>query len=294
VAAGKSELPKGKGKATKAKDEAPKGKGKAPKPKDEAPKGKGKGKGKGKDKGAGRGQRRKELRQLCAAERGEMLARRLIGFDFDCTLTIRHFYKAFAWGYFQGSAQAHPHCQEFFEYCRKNGMDSKMKGIPDHEDCMVCAVEDFCRHAGEDAFREVFRTVFLGGEERISLVADWLRRMQESRVDFDIVTAGTSSTVLRALAVTPEWLPFFPSNRVWDCSQGRHAVRSVAAQKALILRDICPTAGKILLVDDALSHDKPPEWVLQAANVKVFRDLPYEGPGVDAEILEAVEAALLE
>ncbi|CAK0875017.1 unnamed protein product, partial [Prorocentrum cordatum] len=70
--------------------------------------------------------------------------------------------------------------------------------------------------------------------------------------------------VMRALTTTPEWLPFFPSNRVWDSSQGRHAVASVAAQKALILRDLCPTASKIVLVDDALERDPPPGWLLEA------------------------------
>ncbi|CAK0842161.1 unnamed protein product, partial [Prorocentrum cordatum] len=108
---------------------------------------------------SGKGRRRRELRESLAAQRDAILDRRqapiLVGFDFDCTLTVRHFYKAFAWGYAQGAESMHPHCQAFFDYCRENDIVPRMKGQPDgHEDLMVQAVEDFCRQTGEEAFRE--------------------------------------------------------------------------------------------------------------------------------------------
>lgn len=252
-------------------------------------------------KGQGKGKRRQELRAQLESAReafAEPGRRRtpsiVVGFDFDCTLTIRHFYKVLAWGYGQGNEDVHPHCEAFFEFCRARDVVPKQRGAPDHEDPMVTAVEDFCRHAGEDVFREVFRSVFLGGESRIKLLANWLRRMHESCVDFAIVTAGVSSTVMRALTAVPEWLPYFPSNRVYDCSQGRHSLpfRQFAAQKVMILRDICPTAKRIILVDDALMRDLPEKWVLEATGVDIFTDLPYEGPGVDAKFLKDIETAL--
>merc|ERR1712032_371909 len=100
---------------------------------------------------------------------------------------------------------------------------------------MNSALEDFCRKAGDDLFRKLFREVFLGGEDRITLLADWLDRLQDTSVEFAIITAGTSTAVLRALAVAvPEWLRFFPSDRIWDTSQGRHASKYAATQKVLI------------------------------------------------------------
>jgi len=218
--------------------------------------------------------------------------RHLLGFDFDCTLTVRHFYKVFAWGYAQGSANAHCHCEAFFHWCHARGFDTSMEEMLEMGDPMCSALEDFCRQAGEDAFRDVFREVFLGGDERISLVGRWLERLQRQGVEFAIVTAGTATAVLRGLAATPEWLPYFPSNRVWDTSQGRHSARSVMDQKVLMLRDISPEACRILLVDDSLEKDPAEAWVLLAASVEVFEGLDYEGTGVTEVVLEELEKQL--
>mmetsp|Transcript_148944 Transcript_148944/g.371115 ORF Transcript_148944/g.371115 Transcript_148944/m.371115 type:complete len:296 (-) Transcript_148944:29-916(-) len=215
-----------------------------------------------------------------------------IGFDFDCTLTVRHFYKVFAWGYAQHNNSAHDHCKAFAEWCREHDVESEMLRDAMGNDPMVAAVEDFCRQGGEAAFRDLFREVFLGGEERIALIASWLGRMQRSGVEFAIVTAGVSVSVLRALSAVPEWLPFFSSGRVWDTQQSRHCVTSVAGTKALMLRDLSPDAARILLVDDSLVRDTPPQWVLKASGVETF-ELPYEGPGVSAESLKAIEEAIL-
>mmetsp|Transcript_77461 Transcript_77461/g.214206 ORF Transcript_77461/g.214206 Transcript_77461/m.214206 type:complete len:246 (-) Transcript_77461:120-857(-) len=240
---------------------------------------------------------RRALRKSLAALRDGGASKWLLGFDFDCTLTVRHFYKVFAWGYTQGSASAHVHCEAFFSWCRDHNVEPEMQEAPrnrqDLSDPMGLAIECFCRSAGETAFRDVFREVFLGGPARISLVAAWLERMQREGVEFAIVTAGVSSAVLRALTTVPEWQPFFPANRVWDVSQGRHSVRSVMDQKLLILRELCPPACRILLVDDSISRDFPQSWVLSAAAAEVYEGLPYEGPGVDEGALSDIEKKLL-
>eukprot|EP00747_Dinoflagellata_sp_TGD_P209564 gnl/TRDRNA2_/TRDRNA2_82947_c0_seq1.p1 gnl/TRDRNA2_/TRDRNA2_82947_c0~~gnl/TRDRNA2_/TRDRNA2_82947_c0_seq1.p1 ORF type:complete len:259 (+),score=43.72 gnl/TRDRNA2_/TRDRNA2_82947_c0_seq1:58-834(+) len=218
---------------------------------------------------------------------------RLIGFDFDCTLTSRHFFKVFAWGFASGNERAHRHCPEFFQWCRSKGIQPGMQS-PAGGDAMNAALDEFCFCYGEELFREAFRNIFLGGEERIAMIANWLQRMSGNGVEFSIVTAGTSTAVLRGLCTVPEWLRYFNSNRIWDTQQGRHRVGSIMSMKALMLRDISPDASKILLVDDSMVNDAPFPWVLEAAQVVAFDgDLPYEGPGLDAELLKQVEHALM-
>merc|ERR1719336_3083666 len=201
-----------------------------------------------------------------------------------------------AWGYVRGNSRAHPHCRAFLEWCAERGVQSDMPENLDMEeaaeDVMMLALTAFEREVGDQAFGELFREVFLGGEERIRQVAASLQRLQAAGVDFAIITRGTSAAVLRGLVAVPEWLPFFPSSHVWDTSQNRHRVGGSNAQKSLMLRDLCPTAAKILLVDDSLSNDAVPDWVLKAAGVEVF-GLPYEGPGVSEEMLKEIEEIML-
>lgn len=220
---------------------------------------------------------------------------KVVGFDFDCTITVRHFFKVFAWGYAQGHMGVHAHCKNFLDWCEERGVSPEMQSQPDPGDLIGSALEDFCRLSGDAAFRGVFREVFCGGEERIRMLTDWMDRMRNAGVEFAIVTAGTSTAVVRALAVgVPEWLPFFPSDRVWDTQQGRHACRGVAAQKVLMLRDICPKAAQIVFVDDSVERDRPPAWSMAGAQVELFvENLPYEGPGITAPMLEKLEKQLL-
>eukprot|EP00929_Paragymnodinium_shiwhaense_P018465 TRINITY_DN12919_c0_g1_i1.p1 TRINITY_DN12919_c0_g1~~TRINITY_DN12919_c0_g1_i1.p1 ORF type:complete len:292 (-),score=27.06 TRINITY_DN12919_c0_g1_i1:255-1079(-) len=222
----------------------------------------------------------------------------VIGFDFDCTLTVRHFFKVFAMGYLKGNMLVHDHCAAFAAFCKARGIKPKLQAIPDglwSGNAMGAALEDFSQANGEDAFRDVFREVFCGGEERIRIVADWLENARrclgaDHAVEFAIVTAGISSTVLRGLSVVPEWQPYFPLSRVWDTSQGRHKHGSVIAMKAFLLRDLCPDAAHVVLVDDSLSHDEPQKWTLDIARVEVFRgELPYEGSGLSASSLAQLE-----
>lgn len=219
----------------------------------------------------------------------------LVGFDFDCTLTVRHFYKVFAWGYGQGNHTVHPHCKDFVEWCKDHDVAPEMRSgqfkNAGGNDTMGDALEHFIKQSDEPQFHRLFREVFLGGSERILLIAAWLSRMQADGCEFAIITAGVSSSVLRALAAVPEWRPFFKSSRVWDVSQGRHNIQSVTGMKALMLRDICPEAKKILLVDDALGRDPPPAWALSAADVELV-ELPYEGPGISSELLTSIEESL--
>lgn len=216
-------------------------------------------------------------------------AKWLIGFDFDCTLTVRHFYKVFAWGFASGNENAHVHCQALFEWCRGRGFELQpVRGLRHGEpDIMGVVLDAFCDQVGDDAFHEVFREVFLGGSERIRAIADWLSSAKEDGVEFAIVTAGTSSAVTRALCGVPEWQPFFPSDRVWDTSQGRHSVRTVMAQKAFMFRDICPQVERILLMDDSYEKDPLPAWILDSVRIVPFPgQLPYEASGIGQDTLE--------
>ncbi|CAJ1424592.1 unnamed protein product, partial [Effrenium voratum] len=149
-------------------------------------------------------------------------------------------------------------------------------------------LNEFTRKSGADTLKDLLREVFFGGEARIKLVAESLSRMQQAGADFGIVTAGTSTGVLRVLTAVPEWMPFFPSNRIWDTSQGRHSIGSVAGQKVLMLRDIASAQASIMLVDDSLDRDPPAEWAVQAAKVALF-SLPYEGPGLQEDSLKQLE-----
>ena len=221
----------------------------------------------------------------------------LIGFDFDCTLTVRHFFKVFAHGYLKGDMTAHPHCAAFAAFCKQRKLPAKVGPVPPglwQGNPMGAVLEAFCEHAGEAAFRQLFREVFCGGEARIRLVADWLDRMGRAGVEFAVVTAGVSTSALRGLAAVPEWRHHFPPSRVWDVSQARHRTGSVMAMKAFILRELRPDARRIVLVDDSLERDEPPAWALEVAQVEMLEgQLQYEGAGMSAESLAALESLAL-
>lgn len=219
----------------------------------------------------------------------------LIGFDFDCTLTSTHFYKAFAWGYSQG--QRNGFADKLMGWCKARGLPEGVSidahsGY--HQDPMTDALEFFCTNAGDKQFREMFRDLFLGGEERIQLITTWLAKSQlDHGCEYAIVTAGQSSAVLRALnTAVPEWTPFFPNANVWDTSQSRHAATSVAGAKCLMLRDLRPDARWILLVDDALKKDVVPGWITTCTKVESWDKLVYEGPGISAHDLEQITQLL--
>jgi len=235
---------------------------------------------------------RRKLRQQLADQRGASREKRLVGFDFDCTLTTRHFFKCFAWCYAQSNPDGHAHGEAFYQWCDDHGIDAEEHRVLQREaDGMSSAVDHFCRVAGEDVFAKLVREFFLGGEERIKVVAKWLEAMAALGVEFAIVTAGVSTAVLRALNAVPEWQKFFPSSRIWDTSQSRHSVKSTMATKAMICRDVCSDSINTILVDDSLGHDPPPEWALKGAQVEVM-GLEYEGSGVDKAYLEDIQKRL--
>lgn len=222
---------------------------------------------------------------------GQTEGLQLVGFDFDCTLTVRHYYKVLAWCYANNRTDAHPHSEAFFDWCDKTGVVPGLLRSSNPNDIMESALDDFAGKAGEDGFREAVREVFLGGSSRITMIADWLEKMTKEGVEFAIVTAGTSTSVFRALTAVPEWQPYFPLNRVWDTSHSRHSIRSTTSMKTLMLRDFSPKASGIVLVDDSLGRDPPDSWVLQAAKVDAVQ-LPYEGSGVDEAKLAEIEKIL--
>eukprot|EP00913_Durusdinium_trenchii_P035655 g33365.t1 len=98
----------------------------------------------------------------------------LVGFDFDCTLSVRHFYKVFAWCYPQG-AQNHAHYQAFSDFCTARELSPKLEMLPRGQQLDMDAIlNEFCRQSGEEVLYELLREVFFGGPERINLIASWL------------------------------------------------------------------------------------------------------------------------
>lgn len=235
---------------------------------------------------------RRNLRKQLAQTR-ENLGKQFVGFDFDCTLTTRHFFKSFAWGYLGGNPRVHEHAEELNKWCKENGVEFKYCGDEDEKrrDPMNAAIESMCRSAGVEKFHKCVREVFMGGDDRIKQVETWLERMKQDNVEFAIVTAGTATSVLRALAAVPEWQPYFPSDVIWDTQQGRHSIRSTAGHKCLMLRDIRPKATQIVLVDDSLPKDTPDDWVLSCGHVDIF-PLEYEASGLTLQKLAEIEEML--
>ena len=213
----------------------------------------------------------------------------LIGLDFDCTITVRHFYKSVA-NLLMGKPMAHPHCAIFHAWLKKEGVKLE---VPQQTDVhwMVSAVETLSHVLGVDRFRHLIREVFLGGEERIQHLTAWFAGKDQEGIHFAIITAGVASSVSMALEAVPEWDRFFPTDVVLDLSQSRHQVPSITGQKALILRDLRPMA-RIVLVDDSLREDPIPTWILRRSQVK-FVALPYEGTGLNLQRCADVDAELL-
>ncbi len=209
----------------------------------------------------------------------------LVGFDFDCTLTVRHFYKVFAWCYAKKNAKGHAHFEAFQRHCLDKGFNPFMQSSRSDGDWIVMdAIEDFASVNGNDAFRVIFREIFCGGDSRINEIASNLEKLKLQGAEFAIITAGVSTSVLRALAEVPEWLPYFPSSKIYDTSQCRHlCCPSVSGQKAFILRDLVSYVdSRLVLVDDALSKDPIPSWIEKVTGVESIA-LLYEGSGIDHE-----------
>eukprot|EP00439_Symbiodinium_sp_Y106_P056499 s122_g7.t3 len=214
-----------------------------------------------------------------------------IGLDFDCTITVRHFYKCLACGIVMGKPSAHPHCRDFVAWLRKAGVtDLSVHQAPDVHP-IILAVEALAKRLGEPKFKQMLREVFFGGEARIKLLTAWFTAKKNEGVCFAIITAGVASSVSMALEAVPEWDDFFPTDLVLDVGACRHQVMSVTGQKSLMLRDLRPTIPRILLVDDSLGEDPPPAWVLRRSQV-IPVALPYEGQGLDDESLARIDVAL--
>mmetsp|Transcript_17258 Transcript_17258/g.38040 ORF Transcript_17258/g.38040 Transcript_17258/m.38040 type:complete len:151 (+) Transcript_17258:172-624(+) len=138
-------------------------------------------------------------------------------------------------------------------------------------------------------FESFSAAFFLGGDERIKLITDWMKAETSKGNVFAVVTAGQASAVTYVLQLAvPEWIPYLPSGRVWDSQQSRHAVGAVILHKLMILRDICPDAKVVVLVDDALAkEDVSPQW-LGATGAVCYNGLQYEDCGLTAEHCQKV------
>lgn len=216
----------------------------------------------------------------------------LIGFDFDCTITVRHYYKCLAWGLAAGNEGAHLHCKFLFDWLRARSFPPKVPQGNHQLDAVVVVTEFLIQALGPAQFSALFREVFLGGEDRIAALTTWLREKKRANVDMAIITAGIASAVSLALQVAvPEWSDFFPPDVVLDISQNRHQVTSITGAKALILRDHRHVSNQILLVDDSLCKDALPDWISTCAGVKPI-SLPYEGSGLEKKVFQEVDAAL--
>lgn len=216
----------------------------------------------------------------------------LIGFDFDCTITVRHYYKCLAWGLAGGNESAHPHCKVLFDWLRARKISPQAPHGNQNLDAVVVVTEFLIQTLGSAQFRALFREVFLGGEDRISVLTAWLREKRNNNVEMAIITAGIASAVSRALQVAvPEWSSFFPPDMVLDIGHHRHQVNSITGAKALILRDRCQASKIILLVDDSLCKDELPDWIASSAHVKPV-GLPYEGSGLEKKVFHEIDTAL--
>ncbi|CAK9081531.1 SAP domain-containing protein, partial [Durusdinium trenchii] len=148
---------------------------------------------------------------------------------------------------------SHPHSAVFNAWLKRHRVNLEVPEVPDSDHWMVSGVERLTKQLGEKKFKEMIREVFLGGEERIQELTEWFTKKTNDGISFAIITAGVASTVSMALEAVPEWDRFFPTDLVLDLSGSRHQVLSVTGQKALMLRDLRPTATRLVLVDDSLS-----------------------------------------
>ncbi|CAK9081529.1 unnamed protein product, partial [Durusdinium trenchii] len=192
-------------------------------------------------------------RDRSRSPRGSGAPDSFIGLDFDCTITIRHYYKCIAEKLLGKQVFSHPHSAVFNAWLKRHRVNLEVPEVPDSDHWMVSGVERLTKQLGEKKFKEMIREVFLGGEERIQELTEWFTKKTNDGISFAIITAGVASTVSMALEAVPEWDRFFPTDLVLDLSGSRHQVLSVTGQKALMLRDLRPTATRLVLVDDSLS-----------------------------------------
>merc|ERR1719421_2553578 len=112
------------------------------------------------------------------AETPQRLARgprTAVGFDFDCTLSTKHLYKALAWGYGSDGQRSHPHYAELVAWIKAHepalptGLPATAaRGGVANE---VAVVLDFLERQDSRACQRVLRDFFLGGDARIRSLA---------------------------------------------------------------------------------------------------------------------------
>jgi hypothetical protein len=214
-----------------------------------------------------------------------------IAFDFDCTLTVRHLYKALAWGFLpDGHPQRppdHPHHPEMEAWVKENEptllhatrLNPQWRPEPPAPVNEVSTVLDFLASTDADAYRRLMRDFFFGGDQRIIEMQAFFRDLEARGAELYILTAGVASSVSQVLAMAvPEWLQFFPSNRIYDVGHHRHKVSSIVGMKMLILRDVAGKKG--FLVDDSLAKEALESWVPDACEIRPLDILEYEGEGI--------------
>mmetsp|Transcript_30189 Transcript_30189/g.70455 ORF Transcript_30189/g.70455 Transcript_30189/m.70455 type:complete len:284 (+) Transcript_30189:73-924(+) len=221
----------------------------------------------------------------------------VVCFDWDCTITSRHMYKAFA-----GGQWSEVHSKPFEEWCKRNQIPNPMsvklqRSIIDRM---------FVTEArGEEYLRQAFREYFLGGEARIQMLTQLFQSLLEEKCVLCILTRGDASSLRLCFdKAIPEWSTLFSSGWIGDTSgeyfrsdskgqlsparDGLHSGRNEQQKEAILEEHFPFTTNKVILVDDSIIPNSTKTNTIKTRDGRKgglihLLDLPTEKLGINEE-----------
>lgn len=238
--------------------------------------------------------------RVCCAGRPKNGVGSVVCFDWDCTITVKHMYKAYAgWDVYAQDLAIWCHNQRI-----ANPLDIPWRGS---------IVDRMVFDGNSDLFRYVICNYFLGGPERVEMLKKLFSTLRQRYcATICILTRGEVAALHHVMKrALPEWAWFFAGGWVGDTrneyfsledpseigalQQGlaKNVPPGEEAEKEDILEARFPFgAHQVLLVDDSISTDRS-----MRAGVSTGRrggcfqylDLPHEGDGIDEVACAEIE-----
>mmetsp|Transcript_10873 Transcript_10873/g.24687 ORF Transcript_10873/g.24687 Transcript_10873/m.24687 type:complete len:288 (-) Transcript_10873:66-929(-) len=226
----------------------------------------------------------------------------VVCFDWDCTITCRHMYKAFA-----GGQWAQVHSKPFQAWCQEQGLPNPLstrRARTCVTDRMLCLEDEVC---GSERVKIACREYFLGGEERIQLLVRLFKALKDEKCILCILTRGEAPALRVCFEkAISELACYFAQGWIGDTSgeyfkvgedgslskmhTGLHACRSMREppKEVILEENFSLTKQKVILVDDSIIPQSTKEITIKTqrgerSGLIHQLDLPTENAGIDEE-----------
>mmetsp|Transcript_64560 Transcript_64560/g.120178 ORF Transcript_64560/g.120178 Transcript_64560/m.120178 type:complete len:290 (+) Transcript_64560:96-965(+) len=227
----------------------------------------------------------------------------VVCFDWDCTITCRHMYKAFA-----GGQWSQVHSKPFQAWCQEHQLPNPLsaRARSSVTDRMLC-LEDAIGASGAQHVKVICREYFLGGEERIKMLVRLFKALQDGKCILCILTRGEAPALRLCFErAIPELACYFTQGWIGDTSgeyfkvgedgkisrmkTGLHTSNSAREppKEAILEENFSLTKQKVVLVDDSIIPQSTKGITIktqkgESSGLIHQLDLPFEKVGIDED-----------